>query len=180
MDRLPFEFHVIEPKGVEEIQKGVPEEVVLRNATAKARSVAETLSDGLVIGADTIVVIDETIMGKAEDAEEARVMLRSLSGKTHRVLTGLTVVEVDTGKTESSIVETKVWFNRLTIDDISGYVETGEHLGKAGGYTIQGAGGRLIVRIEGSYENVVGLPLSRLRMMLENFGLDISRENGYL
>ena len=156
MERLPFPFNVIEPEGVEEVHEGVPEEVVTRNATAKAISVAEGRSNELVIGADTIVVIGETILGKAKTTGEAAAMLRALSGKAHRVLTGITVVDAETGRKE----------------EIEAYVKTGEPIGKAGGYAIQGAGGRLVERIEGSYENVMGLPISRLRRMLGDFGFD--------
>jgi septum formation protein len=172
MERLEFPFSIIEPEGVEETHEGVPEEVVTWNATAKARSVTEKLSEGLVIGADTVVVIDEVILGKARDDGEAEAMLRILSGKAHRVLTGLTVVDAETGRKDSSVVETKVWLHSLTDEDMETYIGTGEPIGKAGGYAIQGAGGRLIEKIEGSYENVVGLPISRLLRMLEDFGFD--------
>ena len=172
MERFPFPFRVIEPEGVKEVHEGVPEEVVIWNATAKACAVAERVSEGLVIGADTIVVIDEVILGKARDARKAKVMLRTLSGRAHRVLTGLTVVDADTERRESSVVETKVWLHSLSDEDIEAYVGTGEPIGKAGGYAIQGAGGGLIERIEGSYENVMGLPLSMLKRMLGDFGFD--------
>jgi septum formation protein len=170
MERFPFPFRVIEPEGVKEVHEGAPEEVVIWNATAKASSVAERLSVGLVIGADTVVVIDEAILGKARDTGEARAMLKTLSGRAHSVLTGLTVVDAETKRKESSVVETRVWLHSLTEEDIEAYIRTGEPFGKAGGYAIQGAGGGLVERIEGSYENIVGLPLSRLRRMLEDFG----------
>jgi septum formation protein len=170
MERFPFPFRVIEPEGVKEVHEGAPEEVVIWNATAKASSVAERLSVGLVIGADTVVVIDEAIFGKARDTGKAKAMLKTLSGRAHRVLTGITVVNAETNRKESSVVETKVWFHSLTEEDIEAYIRTGEPFGKAGGYAIQGAGGGLVERIEGSYENIVGLPLSRLRRMLEDFG----------
>lgn len=170
MERFSFPFGVIEPEGVEEANEGVPEEVVIWNATAKASSVAEKLSEGLVIGADTVVVIDDVILGKASDAGEAEAMLKTLSGRAHRVLTGLAVVDAETGRKESSVVETRVWLHSLTDEDIEAYIGTGEPIGKAGGYAIQGAGGRFVERIEGSYENIVGLPISRLRRMLWDFG----------
>jgi septum formation protein len=172
MMRLGFPFRVIEPEDVEETHEGVPEEVVICNAIAKASSVAERLSVGLVIGADTVVVIDEAILGKARDTGEARAMLKTLSGRAHSVLTGLTVVDAETKRKESSVVETRVWLHSLTDEDIEEYIGTGEPFGKAGGYAIQGAGGGLVKRIEGSYENIVGLPLSRLRRMLEDFGFN--------
>jgi septum formation protein len=172
MERLGVPFDVIAPEGVEEIQEGDPRKVVALNASAKAISVADGLRAGLVVGADTVVVVDETIMGKAEDPPEARGMLAALEGRMHRVLTGLAVVDAEAGRKEVAVVETKVWFHPLTCEEIGGYVSTGEPLGKAGGYAIQGAGGALVERIEGCFENVVGLPLSRLRSMLEGFGLE--------
>jgi septum formation protein len=172
MERLGVPFDVIAPEGVEEIQEGDPRKVVALNASAKAISVADGLRAGLVVGADTVVVVDETIMGKAEDPPEARRMLAALEGRMHRVLTGLAVVDAEAGRKEVAVVETKVWFHPLTCEEIGGYVSTGEPIGKAGGYAIQGAGGALVERIEGCFDNVVGLPLSRLRSMLEGFGLE--------
>ena len=142
------------------------------NASAKARKVAGGLCGGLVVGADTVVVVDDIIMGKAEDPLEARVMLAALEGRMHRVLTGLAVVDAETGRRDVAVVETNVWIRPLTGEEIGDYASTGEPIGKAGGYAIQGAGGALAERIEGCFENVVGLPLSRLRSMLEGFGLE--------
>ncbi len=172
MERLGVPFDVIAPEGVEEIQEGDPREVVTINASAKASKVADGLSEGLVVGADTVVVVGETIMGKAEDPKEARAMLAALEGRMHRVLTGLAVVDAETGRGDVAVVETMVWIRPLTDQEIGDYVSTGEPMGKAGGYAIQGAGGALVERIEGCFENVVGLPLSRLRSMLEGFGLE--------
>jgi len=172
MERLSVPFDVIAPEGVKEIQKGDPREVVTRNATAKASKVTDGLSEGLVVGADTVVVVDDVILGKAEDPQEAKAMLEALKGRMHRVLTGLAVVDAETGRRDVSVVETKVWIHPLTDREIGEYVSTGEPMGKAGGYAIQGAGGALVERIEGCFENVVGLPLSRLRSMLEGFGLE--------
>ena len=172
MEKLGVPFDVIAPEGIEEIQEGAPREVVTVNASAKASKVADGLSEGLIIGADTVVVVDETIMGKAEDPLEARVMLAALKGRMHRVLTGLTVVDAETGRMDVAVIETKVWIRPLTGEEIGDYVSTGEPMGKAGGYAIQGAGGTLVKRIEGCFENVVGLPLSRLTSMLREFGFE--------
>jgi len=172
MERLGVPFDVIAPEGVEEIQEGDPVEVVTRNASAKASEVACGLSEGLVVGADTVVVVADVILGKAEDPQEAKAMLEALKGRMHRVLTGLAVVDAKTGRRDVSVVETKVWIHPLTDREIGEYVSTEEPMGKAGGYAIQGAGGALVERIEGCFENVVGLPLSRLRSILGGFGLE--------
>ncbi len=99
-------------------------------------------------------------------------MLAALEGRMHRVLTGLAVVDAETGRGDVAVVETKVWIRPLTDQEIGDYVSTGEPIGKAGGYALQGAGGALVERIEGCFENVVGLPVSRLRSMLGGFGLE--------
>ncbi len=172
MERLGVPFDVIAPEGGEEIQEGDPGDVVTRNSSAKANNVAGGLRDGLVLGADTSVVVDDIVIGKAENPLEARAMLTALKGRMHRVLTGLAVVDSETGRTDIAVVETRVWIHPLTGEEIREYVSTGEPIGKAGGYAIQGVGGALVERIEGPFENVVGLPLSRLRTMLEGFGLE--------
>jgi len=174
MERLGTPFVVIAPVGIEEIQVGNPREVVTRNASAKAGVVAAGLKEGLVVGADTVVAIDNIILGKAEEPLEAKEMLEVLRGRMHIILTGLAVIDAGTGRREVSVVETKVWILPLTDDEIKNYISTGEPMGKAGGYAIQGAGGALVERVEGSFENVVGLPIARLRSMLKGFGLEIS------
>ena len=173
MERLSVSFDVIAPIGVEEIQVGTPRKVVTRNASAKASEVAAGLNEGLVVGADTVVAIDDTILGKAESPREAREMLEALRGRMHRILTGLAVIDVETGRRDVDIVVTKVWIHPVSDDEIWSYVSSGELRGKAGGYAIQGAGSALVERVEGSFENVVGLPIAQLRSMLEGFGLEI-------
>jgi septum formation protein len=173
MERLGIPFEVIAPVGVEEIQVGNPRKVVTMNASAKAKVVAAGLTKGLVVGADTVVAISDTILGKAESPREAWEMLEALNGRMHRILTGLAIIDAGTGRMDVIIVVTKVWMHPLTNDEIRGYVATGEPIGKAGGYAIQGDGGALVERIEGSFENVAGLPIARLRSMLEGFGHEI-------
>lgn len=123
------------------------------------------VSDIVVLGADTAVVIDGEILGKPRDDEDARAMLRRLSGQRHEVLTG---VSLRTADDETGLVEaTSVWFARLTPDAIAWYVSTGEGRDKAGGYAIQGLASRFIPRIEGSYSNVVGLPVAAVAGLLQ-------------
>ena len=135
-----------------------------------SRTVAEhnwTLAehDIVVLGADTAVVLDGEILGKPRDDEDARAMLRKLSGQRHEVLTG---VSLRTADDEMGLVEaTSVWFARLTPDAIAWYVSTGEGRDKAGGYAIQGLASRFVPRIEGSYSNVVGLPVAAVAGLLQ-------------
>ena len=126
MQRLGIPFVVIAPVGVEEIQVGTPRKVVTRNASAKASEVVAGLNEGLVVGADTVAAIDDTILGKAESPREAREMLEALRGRMHRILTGLAVIDVETGRRDVDIVVTKVWIHPVSDDEIWSYVSSGE------------------------------------------------------
>ena len=119
----------------------------------------------IVIGADTVVAIDGKILGKPKDESDAFLMLKTLSGREHRVYTGVTLIKGEEIKTFS--VETKVYFYHLTDSEIKEYIKTGEPMDKAGAYGIQGKGCLLIEKIDGDYFNVVGLPVSRLKKELD-------------
>ena len=148
-----------------------PAEHVVHSALMKARDVATAHSEALVIGADTIVVIDGNILGKPANSADAARMLKKLSGKTHQVHTGVAVVQ---GLMERSGAEcTDVTFRELSPETISRYVATGEPLDKAGAYAIQGKGAVLIKCIRGCYPNVVGLPIYRLTVLLADFGIEV-------
>ncbi len=171
LKQLGVPFEVVEPVGVHEEDDGVPEEVVIRNAQAKADHVASKLDEGIVIGADTIVVLGDTIIGKAMTDQGATEMLTALQGRTHRVLTGLAVVDASSKRTETDVVETVVTFQPLTEDEVARYVASGEPLGKAGGYAVQSLGAVIVEEVHGCFYNVVGLPLYKLSMLLETFGV---------
>jgi len=154
------------------------EHMVRRLAEAKVRAAAAKLPrSAMVIGADTVVRIDDAVLGKPASAEDARAMLRRLSGRTHEVLTGLAVMRVPEGASRPSRLRasvetetTRVSFAPLTSEEIDEYVASGEPMDKAGAYGIQGRGGRFVTGVEGCYFNVVGLPLARLYRMLREFG----------
>jgi len=150
-----------------------PDIYAVRVALDKARVVAARTAAGIVVAADTVVVLDDAILGKPMDDCDAERMLAKLSGKMHRVITGLAVLDTGTGKTRTESADTRVWFRTLTQDQIVSYVSTGESLDKAGAYGIQGKGSLLIDRIEGCYFNVVGLPLLLLDRMLADFGITL-------
>ena len=147
-----------------------PGDLVITLSKKKAEDVARKFSGGWVLGADTVVVLEKRIMGKPADRDTAIDMLRLLSGREHRVFTGLTLIEAGSGRTTSCFEETRVWMRHLTEKEIEEYVATGEPLGKAGGYAIQGFGAVLVERIAGCYYNVVGLPLVRLLKMMKEMG----------
>lgn len=171
--QIGLDFEVV-PSGVDEsVLEGLsPAEAAEKLALQKAVSVAANRSQGLVVGADTVVVLGGRILGKPADPEEAAAMLRRLSGREHQVITGLAVVDAATGRTRSGTVTTNVRFATLTPDLIARYVATGEPLDKAGAYGIQGFGALLIEGIRGCYYNVVGLPLHRLAELLGEMGYD--------
>ena len=140
-------------------------------ALGKAAEVAARMQKALVIGADTIVTLAAKILEKPRDEQEARDMLRMLSGRWHRVYTGVALVETDSGRSAIAHECTRVKFRPLAEDEIGAYAATGEPLDKAGAYGIQGRGAVLVERIEGCYTNVVGLPMARLAVMLREFGV---------
>ena len=137
----------------------------------KARIAAGKYHDAIIIAADTFIVFRGKIMGKPHTPAGARGMLAALSGRVHTVITGFTIIDTRTGKRISRSVETKVYFDKLTMKEINAYVRTGEPLDKAGAYAIQGLGSIFVRRIEGDYFNVIGLPLSALKSCLSQFGV---------
>jgi len=146
---------------------------VARVAEEKARSVAADLSGlALVLAADTEVVVDGETLGKPRDVEEARRMLRRLSGRDHDVLTGVCVLAVPGGGLAAAVETTRVRFRELDPKLVDWYVATGEPFDKAGGYGIQERGALLVERIEGSWTNVVGLPIERLPDLFGRLGVD--------
>jgi septum formation protein len=169
----PFETH---PAGVDETRRpGEPaEEFVGRLAREKAEAVARTRLFGLVLGADTTVVVDGEILEKPRDAGDARRMLRRLGGRWHEVLTGVALVRAETGRTAAGVERTRVRFAETSEEEIAWHVETGDVLDKAGAYAIQGRAALFIEAIDGDYWNVVGLPV-RLVYELAR-GLEEGRE----
>lgn len=154
---LPFK---IAPSVAEESRfHAEPEALVQRLASEKAREVFSRLSDRWTLGADTLVVIDREVLGKPVDAGDAVRMIGRLNGKEHHVITGFCLLCPDGRAVHSEAVTTVVRFKQLSDGEIRGYAATGEPMGKAGGYAIQGVGAFLVAGIVGSYTNVVGLPV---------------------
>jgi septum formation protein len=163
---IPFDVFPVEIN--EEISKlEPPGEHVRRLARQKAEAGFAVHPNDVVLGADTIVVISGEIMGKPRDADDAVRMLRLLSGREHEVLSGVAIVAKR--GTIVEVARTRVWVNPLNDAEIADYVATGEPLDKAGAYGIQGLGSRFIDRIQGSYSNVVGLPVSLVYRLLKGY-----------
>ena len=150
----------------------------LRTAVQKAMAVAKTAEDALIIAADTVVAVDDDILGKPRDEAEAKAMLQRLSGREHIVITGIGVVDTVSGRTLSATEQTIVYFHPLRDEEIDAYIATGECMDKAGSYGIQGKGSLLVRKIDGDYFNVMGLPLSRLYRLLLNIDADILKKTG--
>lgn len=146
-----------------------PAELAKHLSHAKAQAVADTVHHAVVLGADTFIVFHNKILGKPHTAEKAKETLRMLSGNQHSVFTGFAIIDADTKKTVSKVLETKLFFKQLSETEIEEYVETGEPLDKAGAYGIQGLGGKLVEKIEGSFDNVVGLPVAEVVEALKEF-----------
>jgi septum formation protein len=167
------------PAGIPETAAAgeTPERLVERLASEKARSAAAGLGGGadpvVVLGADTVVVRDGEILGKPSDPGDAARMLRTLAGRDHRVLTGVCVLRTDDGRDAAAVAATVVRFHAYDEALVRWYVSTGEPMDKAGAYGIQGRGALLCASIEGSWSNVVGLPLEILPGLLERIGLDV-------
>jgi len=172
LERIGLKFEV-EPSRYEE--QTIPalgsHELVKRNSLEKAKTVATKRRNAIIIAADTIGVRRGKIIGKPHTSTEARKILTALSGRSHRVITGFTIIDTGTGKTVSRSVETKVYFRKLTPAEIDAYIRTSEPLDKAGAYAIQGLGSVIVEKIEGDYYNVIGLPLSALVKALKEFGV---------
>ena len=163
LHQIGLSFTVQESGVDEHISDGIaPEEVVRRLSLEKASRVAERLHDGIVIGADTIVVLDGKILGKPSSKGEAISMLSQLGGKTHTVFTGFALIDVESQKSYVDYEKTEVTFRRLSNEEIESYVESGSPMDKAGAYGIQDDFGAVFVeRINGCFYTVVGFPLSK-------------------
>ncbi|MBP1744300.1 MAG: septum formation protein Maf [Firmicutes bacterium] len=147
---------------------------VMELACGKALNVAEGLKTAsLVIGCDTIVAYEGTVLGKPQDHEDAFFMLKMLSGKKHQVYSGIALVNTSNGQVRTDFAMTEVKFDQLSDEEIRRYIASGEPMDKAGAYGIQGHGGVFVEEIHGCYYNVVGLPLNKLNKMLKGIGVNL-------
>jgi len=148
------------------------DEAIAAVAMAKAREVSKKCNSGdIIIAADTLVYLDDKVLGKPENEKEAIEMLHELSGREHTVRTGVAVLKDGAGQAETE--KSRVLFRRLTDDEVRAYVKTGEPLDKAGAYGAQGIGALFVEKIDGDFFNVMGLPLCRLNLMLSRFGVPL-------
>jgi septum formation protein len=173
--------HTVQPADIDETPRPgeAPHSLAERLAREKAIAGARnTPRDSVVVGSDTIVVVDDDVLGKPRDAAEAALMLRRLSGRDHVVMTG--VAAGWQGQMRSDVVEVGVTFRSLSDADIRRYIHTREPMDKAGAYGIQGYGATIVDRVDGDYFAVMGLPLNRLVRLLEELGLQYRFDEGVL
>ncbi len=168
MEEAGYDFEVRAPGLAEDdLRAAGPRALAESLAYAKARAAAERLDRGLVVGADTIVALGGDVLGKPADEADARRILGRLSGSTHEVITGLCVLNARRGERLIGADVTRVTLKRLTAGELDDYVRSGEGLGKAGAYAIQENGDRFVARLDGSFTNVVGLPMPMLADFLD-------------
>lgn len=166
---MPFE--VIAPRVREPHGQGLrPRALVQQAAALKAQAVARRRRAGVVLAADTTVVLDGHSLGKPANRSDARSMLRRLRGRAHTVLTGVHVIDCGTGRAAAGVSRTHVWMHPASDVRIDAYLRTGEPFDKAGAYAIQGKGGNFVARLSGPYDNVVGLPMHLVRRLLAEVG----------
>ncbi|MCA1295841.1 Maf family protein [Paenibacillus sp. alder61] len=175
---LHIPFDIVPSHAEESTPEGwSPDRIVTELAKRKAEAVYRQLDDrdrqGVIVGSDTIVVRDGTVLGKPADQREAASMLRSLQGRSHEVYTGVACIDSRTGASKVDYRRTVVTMRALREEEIEAYAASGEGLDKAGAYAIQGLGATIVTGIEGCYFNVVGLPLSLLAEMLASFGIQV-------
>ncbi len=174
LSQIGINFRVCVSKKEEEFSRSNPEDIVKDLSYTKARDVFERGNrDAIVIGADTIVVFEEEVLGKPKSKEEAYRMIKKLQGNIHQVYTGVTLIWQQEGSTHVSsfMAKTEVELYYMDEAEINAYIETNEPYDKAGGYAIQGFFARYIKRIEGDYNNVVGLPVGKVYQMLNSLNL---------
>lgn len=161
----------IDPADIDEtpLLKETPRLLALRLGRQKALATAARNASSFVLGADTVVAVGRRVLPKAETEAQARACLALLSGRGHRVMTGLCVVAPD-GRRSERLVESRLTFKLLSKDEIEAYIASGEWHGKAGGYAIQGRAGGFVIELQGSYPSVVGLPLYETLCLLEGLG----------
>lgn len=168
--RVPFRVQVPDVDEAPQAGEG-PAETAARLSEAKARVVAEGPMDGWVVAADTVVALDEMLLGKPADADEATAILRRLRARAHQVITGVTIMRTDDQDAETLAVDTDVWMRDYSDAEIEAYVASGDPMDKAGAYAIQHAGFAPVERLVGCPANVMGLPVCRLHALLREHGV---------
>ncbi|MDD3119840.1 MAG: Maf family protein [Candidatus Gracilibacteria bacterium] len=174
LKNLGLEFEIIPSHYDEDMSLDLePLELAKYLSFGKAQDVASRIDDGVIIGADTFVIINGKILGKPGNNENARKMLKEINGKRISVISGYTIIDIKNNKKISNSREDFVYIKNMTQEEINNYVKTGEPLDKAGAFAIQGFGALIVEKIEGNYHSIIGLPLFSLFEDLKDFGINI-------
>ena len=174
LENFGFSFKTIVKNIDETSDKTRAEEKILEIAEKKARAAAIDFPDENIVGADTVVVVDRKILGKPKDEKEAFSMLKSLSGRSHEVITAFSFININKNISYSDYEITKVYFKNLTDDEINWYINTKEPMDKAGAYGIQGKGAFFVEKIEGDFFSVMGFPLGKFVRFLNKTGFNLN------
>jgi septum formation protein len=174
LDRAGIEF-TVDPSNYEEDMTlpMEPAELAIHLSQGKARDVAKRHKNAVIIGADSFAVAGNELLGKPQDQERAKEMLRMLSGNEHTFVTGYTIIDADSGKEVSGSQTTKIFVKKLTDEQIDNYLSREDVMGKAAAYSLQNLGGALIEKVEGDPNNACGLPLAEIIAILPDFGISI-------
>jgi septum formation protein len=174
LNQIGIRFKVINPEIEEKSTHPDPRRRAMKNALAKAKSVSSQVDTGIILAADTLVYIEGEILGKPSSLPDAEMMIKKLSGRVHKVFTGVALIEKDSGKTITDFEETMVYVRNMNQDEINEFLSYGETLDKAGAYSVQGLGPLYVDRFVGSFYNVLGLPLILVKQMFEEIDVNLN------
>ena len=171
LTQVGYQFKVVPSSVEEEMEDGTPIDIVKHNALIKAQDIAKSYPKDIVIGADTIVVVNGRIFGKPQDENDAEKMLAELSGSVHQVMTGIAVVQGE--RIHSEVVVTDVTMRNYDMDEIHAYIATGEPMDKAGAYGIQGEGGKFVLGYEGGFDTIMGLSVELCEKLIRKALMEV-------
>lgn len=174
LKQLGVTFEIVSSDIIEQLNPRLkPRHQVEELAFQKAEAVASKFTDAIIIGADTLVTLGDEVMGKPKDEQEAKRMLKKLRGRQHSIITGLVLIDILAKRTIIKSVETRVWFKKMSPQEIASYIEKEKPLDKAGAYALQDRGATFVEKIEGDYFGGVGLPLFTLAKELKKLGVNV-------
>lgn len=174
LEKIKLDFE-IQPSDFEEVMNPdtPPEELAVELALGKARDVASKNENAIIIAADSFVILDGKYLGKPHSVEEARIMLRQISGKKQSFVTGMAIIDTDSGNTFTDFEISEIWVKEISDAEIEDYIKTDEPFSKAGGYAIQEIGSIFIEKVQGSYTSIVGLPVDKVYKVLKELGVKV-------
>ena len=171
---IGLDFEIEKSNYTEDMTEKLPaHKLAQKLALGKARDVAKKHKNAIVIGADTFMILEKELIGKARTPQEARKTLKKINGKKHKFITGVAIIDTKKNKVFTDYEITEIWFKKLSSEEIENYLKTNEPLGKSGGYTIQGIGAIFVKKISGNYDNAIGLPVGKVYEYLLKLDVDI-------